>query len=239
MENISDTCETGKVTIAVLGKYTVKDLIYAVYTIMNQDYSNMEVIIAMNELDFPACDIIKVINACRSSNIKKIQIHTESEIYSSYNYLTYVKDHMTGDYLLCLKNGASLLTLDAVRNCIAGTHEYVVGRIIWFDCDDKYVGELPGRGNETDEEKLHDVLGRTAAGSVVLPKVFLKSKQFKELDSCNDLEAAVIQSIKEGNGKIVISDHPLIKLTIGSEIEEDAYAEKILAQVKKRNFMQL
>lgn len=230
MEKIADICETRKVTIAVLGKYEVNDLIYAIYTIMHQDYSNIEVIIAMNELDFPACDVINVINACRTPNIKKIQIHTESEIYSSYNFLTYVKEHMTGDYLLCLRNGASLLTLDAVRNCIAGTHEYVVGRIIWFDDDDKYIGELPGKDNETDEEKLHNVLIKTNAGSIVLPKVFLQSPQFKELDSFNDLETAIIQSLKQGYGKIVISDQPLIKLTIESKIVEDGYADKSLAE---------
>lgn len=231
MEKNTDIFDAGKVTIGVFGKYTVSDLIYAMYTIIKQDYSNIEVILSMNELDFPACDIINVINGCRASNIINIQIHTEKEVGSDYNHFIYIKEHMTGDYLLCLRNGAALITLDAVRNCVGGPQEYVIGKILWFDENNKYVGELPEPGNEAVPEVLYDILNKTTVGSIILPKIFLQSPQFKKLDSYNDLGAAIIQCVEEGNGKIVIRNQNLLNIKLNMEAEnEDDYINKVLAE---------
>lgn len=223
------------VTIAMMGRYTEKEFIYALYTIMNQKNVELELIISMNELDFPACDAIDFINAYRTPKVKRVLLHTEKEISSPFNYFSYVKNNMKGDYLLCLSDGATLVMLDSISKCIKSddNDSIVMGRIIFTNDKNEYVGELLGGAEDTVEKKLHIVLKGRVAGSVILPKRFIRSSQFVEMNLLDELEDAIINYLdaNKENAGITVSSEPLLRFNIEMDCETmDDYVSEVLEQ---------
>lgn len=219
------------VTIAILGRYAKKELIYAIYTALNQHNIEIELIIAMNELDFPASDVINLINGYRTSNVKRVRLHTEKEISSSYNYFLYVKKQMTGDYLLCLRDGASLVGLDSISRSIEGKGKIVIGRIILVNDKNQYIREVLQPEHDTIEKKLHGVLNGSVAGSVILPPMFIQSSWFAKMETLEELEEVIVNYLQvcTENG-IVVNGEPLLRFNVEMEGETNEYVFQILEQ---------
>lgn len=207
------------VTIGILGKYTKEEFEFALAATMNQENIEIELIIAMNELDIDIAWIIQFMWVCRTPQVKRVLIHTEKEIVS-HNYFSYLKEKRTGDYLVCLRDGASFAALDAVSRCL-NDKKIVVGRSVGVNSQNECVVEL-----EALEDKLH-------AGSVVFPKMFMQSPQFEQMDNLEELEIAISDYQKETADKL------LLRFNVEIQHETKDNASEILEQNLKEWEMQV
>lgn len=91
------------VTVGLISNGLVNDIIYTMNTILLQDYPNIEIIVSFDKHDnICIADIINVINANRSENIKNITIHEFEMREGLAGNIKYIVEHASGEYITFL-----------------------------------------------------------------------------------------------------------------------------------------
>ncbi|MCM1219175.1 MAG: hypothetical protein NC548_32240 [Lachnospiraceae bacterium] len=211
-------------SVALIGKYDREDLIYALNSVIGQENCDLELIISMDELDLPVCDAIDSINGNRKDNLKKVRINREQSDEPSI-HMTYISEQMTGDYLLCLWNGAALYQKDSLAKAVdAGADsgsEFIEAVLVLYNRNQEYLGEK--------------------SGGILFPKQFVKSNKFREMNPEYNLRtqiadkpanlAEVNLTFQQHDEKYLWSSRnvPLIKSYIDYKTaDQKAYALQIL-----------
>ncbi len=181
------------ITIALLGRYTVRQTIEVLNGILAQTYPKLELIISVNDRDTPLDAVIRVLNAHSPGNVKNIKINEAYNQTSEQKHLKYVCDHMSGESLLLLLDGCSFYDTQALHDCIDlyGTQPFLLGTCVMYDADDTYTGDIRRMAADSMADVLHKICG--VRGPVLLPEHFVKSMRFRSVQKYDALENMILQ----------------------------------------------
>ena len=200
------------ISICILGKYREDDLIYALNSVVNQDYSDIELIITMNELEMPTCAVINSLNGNRRKNLKNVLIN-RCEKLSRQEHMDYISKHMNGDWLLCLWDGGALYSKDCLSKCIekCNKDDFVIGINALYKDTENYVGNQKG--------------------GFIFPATYAKSNYFKQLNLDKAIELQTRRYVKNEGLNLRYCNVPLIKSYVNLRvISNKEYSKKVLAE---------
>jgi len=200
------------ITVAVIGHFSEKQIVYALNTVFGQTYPELELIISACSEDISVPAVVDALAAHNPFNLKRVRINRESDDISEEKYLKYICGNMLGDSLIILSNGACFHGNDDLRRCVNeyGYQQFILGTSVLYNKADEYLMDIRKNDFTTVNDFMHHTLWN--CGGIILPRHFVMSESFRELSSINRLEKAILEYISEHTEyQVCVSESTLLK----------------------------
>lgn len=200
------------VTVALLGKYNRKQIVYALNTVFEQSYPQIELVVSVCGADITENTVLDTLGAHHPCNLKSVRINGTCKEISEKEQLEYLCANMTGDRLIILSDGSCFYSKQDLENC-ADTNiydQFVLGISVLYNKEDQYLGDIREDMSDTVESFLHKTL--LQRGGIVLPGHFVMSDHFQDLRSLHDLEKMILKYVSEhAMYHLHVKNHTLLK----------------------------
>ena len=186
------------VTIGLIAERDSENTVYAINSILGQNYPSIELIVSVDKVSGSSvCDIVDCLNSNRKDNIKKIDVNCTMDYWGIERHVEYIYEKSSGKYITFVKNTEGYYDNNAVNGLIlkmkqSGGGCVGKGKTVLFDASGNYLGDAESQSCEGKRSVLY------VKEKFVLQSVF--NKPLEECYSQNeivDTEVPFLRSVQE------------------------------------------